>query len=801
MTGDRLAAPLAALATLLAAWSLSPLVDGRSWQGAAIVMVLLVLLVGVLARALHLPQLLLAPAQLLAGGIGLTAIYAGESAVAGLLPGPSTLARLGQLLADGGDTIGQYAAPVPTSRGITLVLVIGVLVVAVLVDLCVVTLRAPAAAGVPLLTLYAVPAAVVADGLAWRYFVAAAAGWLLLLAHDASERVVRWGRLLPRWGDRYPASRSAVNSDTAALAATGRRLGAAAIVLAVLVPAVIPVADELLAQGSTGTGSGALNGVTVINPVLTLRDNLTPRRDVEVLRYRTSQRDVAPLRIVTADTFDGESWEPGTRDVSRRQRANRGLPTPPGLSPDVSQTEYSMRVEVSGTLNQDFLPVPYPSRRVDINGAWLYDASSLNVIGDGETARGKKYDVTYLAVRPTIDQLRNAPTVPPGTMDRFTTLPRTVPAVVRETARRVTRGQATQYDQAMALQEWFRNAGNFTYSTDAPADSGGDAVADFLSDRKGFCIQFSSAMAVMARSLGIPARIGVGFLPGTPAGENWWSVKLTDAHAWPELYFQGVGWTRFEPTPASRTGAPPSWAQVGAAPSQNPGSSTATASPGATASPSVDPRIGALQAAEERARSGADPAASPVAPVPLGSSRTWQVAGVFLLLLAGVLLTPVSAALGRRRRRSAARDDHERLEANWTDLHERVGDLGIELGDGLTPRQVQTRLAAVASLPDSEHAALSRVALAVERSRYAPPGSPRVAVEGDLRVVLRAVAATRTRGARARALLYPPSGASRLAELGQRVSRRLGGWDQRIAQGSRRLRKTALRWPKLGRRR
>ncbi len=92
-------------------------------------------------------------------------------------------------------------------------------------------------------------------------------------------------------------------------------------------------------------------------------------------------------------------------------------------------------------------------------------------------------------------------------MQRYTTLPRDLPAVVARTARAVTRGMTNQYDQAMALQQWFRSDGKFTYSTDAPADSGGDAVADFLADRKGFCVQFSSAMAVMARSLGIPARI------------------------------------------------------------------------------------------------------------------------------------------------------------------------------------------------------------------------------------------------------------------------------------------------------
>ncbi len=791
MTRDRLAPLLAALATLLTTWSLAPTVDGKDWQTPCVAMIVVVLLSGLAARALRAPRALTPVVQVLAGLVTLSASFASDEAVWGLLPGPAAINRLGQVVVDGADTINRYSAPVPTSQGISLILAIGVLGVAVAVDAAVVGWRAPAAAGLPLLALYAVPAAVVPDGLQWRYFVAAGVGWLLLLAHDASGRVLRWGRLLPRWGSSASASRQTLTTDTAALAATGRRLGAAAIVLAVLLPALVPGLPEgLLTRGRGGTGGNGLGGLTVINPVLTLRDNLTPRQDVEILRYNTSQADVQPLRIVTADSFDGKSWKPGTRDVSRRNRASRGLPPPPGLSPDVSASQYSMRIEVSDSLDQDFLPLPYPTRQVDIKGAWLYDASSLNVIGDGESVRGRSYDVTYLAVRPTVDQLRNAPSVPADTMQRFTSLPRDLPSVVSRTARAVTRGATTQYDQAMALQQWFRSGGNFTYSTDAPADSGGDAVADFLADRKGFCVQFSSAMAVMARSLGIPARIGVGFLPGTPVKDDWWSVKLTDAHAWPELYFQNVGWVRFEPTPAARTGSPPQWAQLSAASGGSQvGQTTPGTVPGQTATDGPDARIRSLQEAERRASSGAvaEPLA-PLAPVATPLSRWWQVAGVVLLLLAALALTPVTALLGRRRRRRTARDGAARVEASWADLHEQVGDLGIELPASLTPRQVDHRLQGSVQLAEQPRAALTRVTTAVEQARYARPGAEGPDVADDVRAVVRAVAGTRTRGQRVRAWLYPRSGAVRTAAAGRVVGRVFSAADTRLAGWSHRLR-------------
>ena len=243
MTRARWTPVLAAVATVLTMWSMSPVIDGAGWWGPSLLMVLLVLLVGLGLRELRVPEVAVAPAQLLAGLVGLTAAYAGSDAVLGLLPGPDALRTLGAIAADGGDPIQRYQAPVPIAAGISLLVSSGVLVVAVLVDLTAVALRAPAAAGLPLLALYCVPAAVVQDGLSWRYFVAAALGWLLMLAHDAGDRVLGWGRLLPRWAGaagRSPGAPAAVGSDTGALAATGRRLGVAAIAVAVLVPSLAP---------------------------------------------------------------------------------------------------------------------------------------------------------------------------------------------------------------------------------------------------------------------------------------------------------------------------------------------------------------------------------------------------------------------------------------------------------------------------------------------------------------------------------------------------------------------------------
>ena len=115
----------------------------------------------------------------------------------------------------------------------------------------------------------------------------------------------------------------------------------------------------------------------------------------------------------------------------------------------------------------------------------------------------------------------------------------------------------------MALQNWFRE--NFDYSTDVNLGNGSDDLVRFLSEgeggRTGYCEQFAAAMAVMARELGIPARVAVGFLQPEHIEGDTWVYSSHDLHAWPELFFSGSGWVRFEPTPSTRASGVPEYTQ------------------------------------------------------------------------------------------------------------------------------------------------------------------------------------------------------------------------------------------------
>ncbi len=152
-----------------------------------------------------------------------------------------------------------------------------------------------------------------------------------------------------------------------------------------------------------------------------------------------------------------------------------------------------------------------------------------------------------------------------GLSPEVTALPSDLPDVVRSLARQVTAGASTSFDKATVLQKWFREDGGFEYTLVPEeveeSEVGNDELVAFLRDdetgRRGYCEQFAAAMAVMARSLSIPARVAVGFLEPEPIGATTWEYSAHDLHAWVELYFPGVGWVLFDPTPGGRDGRVP----------------------------------------------------------------------------------------------------------------------------------------------------------------------------------------------------------------------------------------------------
>ncbi|TXS03028.1 transglutaminase [Streptomyces sp. col6] len=753
-------------ATLMAACAMLPLVDPVTWVVQAAFLLAMQCGVGALGRRVPLPRLLTVTAQALVMVVLLTVAFAREQAVAGVLPGPQAVRHLADLLSAGGDDVGQYAIPAPATPGIRLMLVGGVLLVGLLVDTLAVTFRSAAPAGLPLLALYSV-AAGLADGAAdWLWFVLAACGYLLLLLAEGRDRLSQWGRVFAgaaRSRGGSSGGLDATGGRALAPVRTGRRIGVLALGIALVVPAALPALDGGL-LGGTGSGGGKGGGggtISAVNPLVSLQDNLNQPDNRQVISYRTDAKSPGDfyLRILALDRFNGNEWRASTRglrDVPKR------LPTPAGLSGSVSVTEVRSTFSASSSYRQTYLPLPYPAAEVRIGGRWRYEPEGRTLVGDdGETTGGAQYTVTSLDVQPTAEQLARAGAVPAALLREYTEVPESLPEVVAQRAEEVTKGASNPYERAVKLQDYFASNGGFTYDTSVDSGTGTSAISRFLKDRRGFCVHFSFTMAAMARTLGIPARVAVGFTPGTAQADGSYSVGLRDAHAWPELYFEGIGWTRFEPTPTR--GSVPTYTLPDA-----PSDDTADpARPEADASAPVAPAPSASDSCPAQMRkqgecgqSAVPGVAAPTDPgTPTGTLFGVAVAVVLVLLLP---LLPMYWRLRVRARRlgSAGRtaaDTTARSLAVWQEINDTAWDHGIPPDEALTPRRAAERLARLGRLDTEAADAVHRVAGAVEQVLYAPEPRPVPGLVEDARAVRAGLGLAAGRSARLRALVAPRS--------------------------------------------
>ncbi|MEV5341063.1 DUF3488 and transglutaminase-like domain-containing protein [Streptomyces sp. NPDC052676] len=822
MSGRARMAVCAAAATLMAACALLPLVDPATWFLQAAILLVIQTSVGAAARRVPLARPLTVAAQLLVTLMLLTLVFAREQALAGLVPGPEAFARFAELFQQGTDDVSRYAIPAPLTDGIRLMLIGGVLLIGLAVDAVAVTFRSAAPAGLPLLALYSVAAGLADGGADWLWFLIAAVGYLMMLLAEGRERLSQWGRVFgaaPRTPGGEPAAVAPVR--------TGRRIGAVALGVALVVPLGLPAMSGGLLDGAgagVGTGTGGGGTISAVNPLVSLRDSLNVDEDRQVLSLRTETSSLSNLylRIVSLDDFDGTTWKPSRRDIVT---VPDEFPTPQGLGPDVRRAEIRTRIAAADWYAQDWLPMPYPPSGVDIDGNWRYEPVGMTLVGDhGQNTRGAQYTVTSLDVRPTARQLADAPAPPPALRREFTELPDSLPAVVARTAREVTEGAANPYEQAVKLQEYFALNGGFEYDTEVDVGSGSGAIARFLRDKQGFCVHFSFAMASMARTLGIPARVAVGFAPGTPQADGTVSVGLRDAHAWPELYFEGVGWTRFEPTP--NRGTTPSYTVP-----EIPGSSVPelpeTSRPTAEA-PAAEPSTSTSCTPEQKRlqECGA------VLPVDLGSpdeeSRPWYRTALWVGLAAVVVVLPLLPMLWRLRRRSVrlastlhapsgapgllgrgrnrdgrgaeARTDGIEAEALpgeaerraaevaaghvlavWRELTDTAWDYGIAPDDALTPRKAAARIVRLGQLDEAAAEAVHRVAGGVEQVLFAPRPQATTGLAAEVRRVRAALRSGAGRRTRVRAVLAPRSARRALWDAADRWAAFRARWATRWA--------------------
>ena len=788
--GSAVGSLLAGLTAWVALWAWSGFVEKQSgFLIPALGACLITAITGMLLRSARLHALLVLVGQLVVLLVWFNRTWAAGPMLGGLLPTPTSLERLGQRLAAGVQVSQSYAAPVPESAPqIYAMLALAGAVTAVLVDFLACGLRRVPLAGLPLLAVYTAPLSIIDEGVPWWTFVAGAIAFLFLLSADEARRLSGWGRQLSGTSEMFDSLSARV--DTASVRASARKIGFTATGLAVVVPILIPtLGTDLFGDDGPGAG-GAGDAVAISNPIVDLKRDLTRGQDVDLVEITTGEADPSYLRISVLDLFDGTTWKPSGRDIPIAQRAGGPLPRPPGLGGGVPRSSVAYTIEATDEFESRWLPTPYPVSSIDVDGDWRYDVSTLDLVSaaDGQTTAGLEYSLEALDVRPTAKGLASAGPVAEELYTRYTTLPGSVPESVRTKARRIADSRATRFEQAIRLQEWFRSEGGFRYSLDRkPGNSSKDLVR-FLGNgpgsRVGYCEQFAAAMALMGRAIGIPSRVAVGFLRPTKMDTGRYVYSAHDLHSWPEMYFEGTGWIRFEPTPAQRASTIPGYTDQS--------SSDGTAGQGAQAQ---NPREELDRFQQQQAATRPQVPASQQPDT--GGSGSDLVLWPFLLLLVIALAVPrLAREAVRRRRWASATTPVQQAEAAWRELRDSAIDLRVPWDDAVTLRtrarslvaffgepgtSAEERLAGVAATGPGANpaatAALERLVRFVERARYARSVEPAPTdLAHDVALCVQALRDRVTASRRVLATWLPVSVARNLsAELEERARSRAGG--------------------------
>jgi transglutaminase-like putative cysteine protease len=338
-------------------------------------------------------------------------------------------------------------------------------------------------------------------------------------------------------------------------------------------PGVLARSDgSVAARGDTGDGSRRLPGGLGGYPGFAESLDTSMRGDFGddvVMRVRAPEPDF--WRGQTFGEFDGRFWYADS-DLGRAidgpdVRIRRAIGDVELLAVPSSRFVQTYFVEVD---QPNVLFAAYRPTRVIFDGTvWRRPDGALRadiVLTEGSvyTVVSERAEVTSETLRQQGDVALRLDRRPVPELRRYLEVPPSTTARTRELAARLAAGQASTYDVVRAFEAWL--GANVVYDLDAPVPGAGlDAVDDFLFEsRRGFCEQIASALAVMLRSQGVPARLATGYVPGERDRiSGVWKVRASDAHAWVEVWFPETGWQAFDPTAQVPLGGEVETATVG----------------------------------------------------------------------------------------------------------------------------------------------------------------------------------------------------------------------------------------------
>ncbi|HEX9645063.1 MAG TPA: transglutaminaseTgpA domain-containing protein [Acidimicrobiia bacterium] len=588
---------------------------------------------------------------------------------------------------------------------------------------------------------------------------------LAVLAVALDERTQTAGRMVTRgaWSVRDPAPAPATWSLLAA--------GMLAAVVAVQAFAGSLPRDGIFSWRQPGGMTGSFFGSVSFNPFVSIQQSLVSRSPTPLFRARISG-DLDPsqvyFQLVTMEAYTGGQFfasEPRVYPIDDRPYE---LPDAAFAGPTA---EVTADIEILLLRQPNWVPSTYSVG--DVSGADRLlrdlrirrDDGSLSLEG-GVTFEGMRYQITSQVPQPDLDVLASTstgnltrsfefakenadagdfdPALVPTPVDAdlvATTTRETPPAVERYLALPTSEGSrideiralafartanlSSDFERAIALESWFHDPDVFRYkllSEDELGHGATDLAAWLLDEdspnfHQGYCENYATAMAVMARTLGIPSRVVLGFTPGelVDPDRNVVVVRQSNAHAWVELWMPSQGWVRFDPTPRGEGDTPQAFELVNAELGFDltdyldvPPSALV----GFPFSPSdIIDRLRNLEG------EGLLPGTDGQFPDGAGGGGIrlpdWLTAAALWIVLAVLVIGGPPALRWWRRRRRLERLRHGDITAAWEEIVGRLEDLGASVDGTATPREVA----------DQVDPAMVPLASLYGRSVYGPPGS------------------------------------------------------------------------------
>jgi transglutaminase-like putative cysteine protease len=619
------------------------------------------------------------------------------------IPTADTFRVLADRLGDGVRELRTAVVPAPATDGAIVLSVLVGWVMAATADALAFWRRATVGAVAPALALFVWASTLGTNALATRttagFFITA----LLFLLVQHQSHVAR---------GRAAFSGRRVRGGTAVMA-LGALAGVIAVVGGLVLGPALPGADADPLIDVRGLGPKD-RSYQVEPPLARIGEDFVGRGRVEVFTVRSPREDY--WRVAALDRYESTNGGEWTLAAQGSGEVQDGLHAPAD----------------SSTLRQDFhitgladrwLPAAYKPVQLRGGDNPLVVKASSTLVSNRSDVSDLTYSVSSRQPPGTLapltaSQIERTNATLPSEMRGYTQLPSDFPSDVRNVARSITAGAANPYDRARALENFFLDpAQGFRYSLDVDLSANAqsqNAISQFLRSRTGFCVQFASSFTAMARAVGLPARVAVGYTAGRyDSISGVYRVTSEDAHAWSEVWLTGIGWTRFEPTPDSDL---PGGTRVGAR-ATNP-SSPATAAPPTSAPVASTPTTAAAPAPRGTAQVDINPPATRGGRG--GFTLDWQIVAA---LITGAFLGAVSVAgaivFTKRRRRRRRRDDPDAAAAitgAWEEVLDRLGEAGLERQPTRTPLELAAQ--APASLPEAAAPPLRHLAETYSSARY-----------------------------------------------------------------------------------